>query len=73
MRLSEFWGLMEREFGSGYASIVAGSQALGSLGGRTADQALEGGEKVRLVWEAICREMDVPPEHQELPDPPRRA
>lgn len=73
MRLSEFWALMEQEFGQGYAAIVASHQHLGSLGGRTADQAIEEGERVRLVWEAVCRDMDVPPEHHHLPDARREG
>lgn len=68
MRLSEFWSLMEQEFGSGYAAVVAGNHALNSLGGRTVDEALEGGERVRRVWEAICTDLEVPPDHHELPD-----
>lgn len=68
MRLSEFWALVEQEFGSGYGAIVAGSQSLGSLGGRTAQAALDEGEPVRRVWEALCRDMEVPVEHHHLPE-----
>ncbi|OLT17372.1 signal transduction histidine kinase [Serinicoccus sp. CNJ-927] len=70
MRLSEFWELVEQEFGSGYGAVVARTQVLGSLGGRTIEDALEQGERPRRVWEAVCRDMDVPPEHHHLPDPP---
>ena len=72
MRLSEFWALMEQEFGEGYAQIVATSRTLSSLGSRTAEQAIEDGERVRDVWEALCRDLDVPPEHHYLPEPKRR-
>lgn len=72
MRLSEFWALMEQEFGRGYAAVVAQTQSLGTLGGRTAEQALSDGERVREVWEAVARDMDVPPEHQYLPEPRAR-
>lgn len=72
MRLSEFWALMEQEFGRGYAAVVASTQSLGSLAGRTAEQAIEDGERVRVVWEAVCRDMAVPPGHHHLPDPPSR-
>ncbi|HSP60943.1 MAG TPA: DUF3046 domain-containing protein [Ornithinimicrobium sp.] len=68
MRLSEFWALMEQEFGQGYAALVAQGQALGSLGSRTAEQALADGDPVRRVWEAVVRDLDVPPEHHYLPD-----
>lgn len=68
MRLSEFWALMEQEFGAGYAAIVADTHSLGVLGGRTASQALEDGEPPRTVWRAVCADLDVPPEHHYLPD-----
>lgn len=69
MRLSEFWALMEREFGVGYATIVGQTHVLGALGGRTASQALEDGDPPRTVWRAVCADLDVPPEHQHLPEP----
>lgn len=72
MRLSEFWTLMERAFGSGYAVIVAESHVLGALGSRTAAVAIEEGEPVRRVWEAIVVDLDLPPEQQHLPEPRRR-
>ncbi|PZU50478.1 MAG: DUF3046 domain-containing protein [Arsenicicoccus sp.] len=72
MRLSEFWALVEQEFGAGYGAVVTRTQTLGSLGGRTADDALGQGEQVRTVWEAICRDMDIAPEHHHLPDLPAR-
>ncbi|WP_151526234.1 DUF3046 domain-containing protein [Serinicoccus kebangsaanensis] len=72
MRLSEFWELVEQEFGSGYGAVVARTQVLGSLGGRTAEDALHQGESVRRVWEAVCRDMDVPPEHHFPPGEPRK-
>ncbi len=68
MRLSEFWALMEQEFGVGYATIVAQTHTLGALGGRTSAQALQQGEPPRTVWRAVCADLDVPPEHHYLPD-----
>lgn len=72
VRLSEFWTLMERAFGKGYAAIVADSHVLGELDNRTASAAIEGGEPVRRVWEAVVLELDVPSDQQHLPDPPKR-
>ncbi len=72
MRLSEFWALMEQEFGSGYAVVVARSHTLGALEGRTAEQALEDGLPPRQVWRAVCADLDVPPEHHYLPEPERK-
>lgn len=69
MRLSEFWALMEQEFGKGYAAIVARSHVLGALDGRTASQALEDGAPPRQVWRAVCADLDVPAEHHYLPEP----
>lgn len=68
--MSEFWALMEQEFGSGYAEVVARTQTLRSLGSQTVDQALEAGVPARRVWEAVVRHMDVPPQHHWLPEPP---
>lgn len=69
MRLSEFWDLMEQEFGAGYAGVVARTQSLGSLQGRTVDEAMADGLPVRRIWEAVARDMDVPPEHHWLAVP----
>lgn len=71
MRVSEFWALMEQEFGRGYAAIVADQRVLGSLDGRTVDQAIEDGEPVRRVWEAVVRDLHVPPQHHFLQEPGR--
>lgn len=72
MRLSEFRELMERHFGAGYAALVASSHTLGSLEGRTAEEAIAHGEPVRRVWEAICQDLDVPPQHRYIEAPRRR-
>lgn len=72
MRLSEFWTLMESHFGQGYAAIVADSHTLGALESRTATRAIEDGERVRTVWEAIVADFDIPPEEQHLPEPKKR-
>ncbi len=60
MRLSQFWTLMNDEFGHGYAASLAHDHVLGRLGGRTALEALEAGESPRTVWLALCDDMDVP-------------
>lgn len=73
MRLSEFWTLMEGEFGAGYAGLLARTHVIGSLGGRTAAEALEAGERPRSVWLALCEDMDVPEDRRLGKDhPPRR-
>lgn len=60
VRLSHFWMLMTDEFGSAYANTLARDHVLGSLGNRTAQQALDEGDRPRDVWTALCDDMDVP-------------
>ena len=62
MRLSEFWTLMEQEFGRPYGRTMASSHAIHALGDRTADEAIEAGEPVRMVWLALCDDLQIPPE-----------
>ena len=60
MRLSKFWTLMNDEFGESYAGSLARDHVIGTLGHRTALQAIEEGESPRTVWLALCDDMDVP-------------
>jgi hypothetical protein len=60
LRLTEFWERMEGRFGSAYATSVARDQVIGPLGNRTAHEALQAGEDVRVVWLAVCEHFDVP-------------
>lgn len=64
MRLSDFWRLMDDEFGSAYSRVLASDLVLGSLGGRTAAEALRGGVEPKAVWLAVCDVQDVPPERR---------
>jgi hypothetical protein len=64
MRLSDFWRLMDDEFGAAYARSLARDHVLGALGNRTPLEALESGIKPREVWLALCADMDVPPERR---------
>ena len=43
MRLSQFWTLINDEFGAAYASTVARDHVLSAVGGRTALEAIEAG------------------------------
>ncbi len=52
---------MAEAFGPAYAPSVATDQVLGSLGGRTVEQALADGEDVKVVWRAVYADLDVPP------------
>jgi hypothetical protein len=60
VRLSQFWTLMNDEFGEAYAGTLARAHVLHALGDRTALEALEAGEPPRTVWIALCEDMDVP-------------
>ena len=72
MRLSEFWRLMDQEFGSAYARSLSRSHHLHAVGDLTAEAALEAGLAPRTVWEAMCEDFDVPPERRYLHDPRQR-
>ena len=64
MRQSEFWQLLEDEFGAAYARTVARDVVVDILGGRTAEQALAAGARPREVWTALCDTMEVPAERR---------
>jgi Protein of unknown function (DUF3046) len=59
VRLTEFRGLMEAQFGPLRAPSVARDHVFGALQGRTADEALAEGEDPRNVWFAVCDDFDV--------------
>ncbi len=60
MRHSDFWRLMDDEFGRTYARSLAADQVMAALGDRTAAQALERGARPRDVWVSVCDAMGVP-------------
>jgi len=72
VRHSEFWQLLEDEFGPTYARTVARDVVVDVLGGRTAEQALAAGARPREVWLALCDTMDVPVERRLGRDPKDR-
>jgi hypothetical protein len=53
MRHSEFWDLMDRHLGRGYARVWADQHVMSILGGRTASEALDAGEDPKNVWRAV--------------------
>ena len=76
MRMSDFWRLMDDEFGAAYAHSLARDHVLGALGNRTPMQALESGVKPREAWLALCADMDVPSERwlgKELRNPRKKG
>ncbi|PTT68037.1 DUF3046 domain-containing protein [Arthrobacter sp. HMWF013] len=64
MRISDYWRLMDDEFGAGYSRVLSSTLVLAGVGGRTADQALAAGVSPRQVWLAVCDIQDVPPERR---------
>jgi len=64
VRNSEFWTLVDDEFGRAHGRTLTRDHVLFELGNRTAEQALADGEPLRTVWQALCEAMDVPPERR---------
>jgi hypothetical protein len=64
VRISDFWRLMDDEFGAGYSRVLGGSLVLAGVGGRTANQALAAGVSPRDIWLAVCDVQDVPEERR---------
>lgn len=62
VRMSEFQRLIDDEFGSGYGQLLLRGHTLRDLGSRTGEEALEAGVAPKLVWLALCREMEIPQE-----------
>lgn len=73
VRHSEFWRLMEDEFGAAYARTLASDQVIAALDGRTALEALDAGVRPRNVWVAVCDALGVPPERRHGRDTRTRA
>ena len=73
VRLSEFWTLVDDEFGRAHGRALTKDHVLFELGNRTAEQAIADGEPLRTVWLTLCEAMDVPPERRwGREDEPRR-
>jgi hypothetical protein len=60
VRNSEFWELVDGEFGRAHGRTLARDHVLFRMGNRTAEQALNDGEPARDVWFALCDALDVP-------------
>ena len=61
VRLQEFRARMESQFGSLRAQYVARDHVFGTLGGRSALEAIDAGVPVRTVWLETCKEYAAPP------------
>ena len=60
MTRSEFLLAVQDEFGDVQGRALMRDLVLGSLGGVTAEQALNDGVAAKSVWNALCEAMDVP-------------
>jgi len=58
--MSEFWDLVDGEFGRAYSRTLVRDHVLAHLDNRTAEQALAAGVPPRDVWLALCQDLDVP-------------
>ncbi|MFT4232757.1 MAG: DUF3046 domain-containing protein [Leucobacter sp.] len=59
MKLSEFRRACADEFGAEYAGVLLRDHWLAALDA-TPDEALERGVAARVVWDALCVDLDVP-------------
>jgi hypothetical protein len=62
VRISEFWTLVDDEFGRAHGRLLVRDHVVGGLRHRTPLQALDDGEDPRAVWLALCVDLEVPPE-----------
>ncbi len=60
MREREFWQLLEEVFGRSYGRSLSRDQQLTALDGMTVIDALDAGIEPRVVWNALCDQMDIP-------------
>jgi hypothetical protein len=60
--LSEFWGLVDGEFGPAQGRTLVRDHVIGALGHRTAQEALDDGQEPREVWLALAADLEVPRE-----------
>jgi hypothetical protein len=70
--VSDFWRLMDEEFGAAYSRSLAADLVLSALGGQTAQEALRAGVDARSVWLAVCEMQEVPAERRLGRDIPSR-
>jgi hypothetical protein len=60
--LSEFWTLVDDEFGVAQGRTLVRDHVVAALDHRTAGQAIEAGVEPREVWLALAADLQVPPE-----------
>ncbi|MDQ6527131.1 DUF3046 domain-containing protein [Nocardioides sp. LHD-245] len=60
MRHTEFWARMDRHLGEAYARVWADTFVIGTLGHRTAIEALDAGVPPKEVWRAVWEVQELP-------------
>jgi hypothetical protein len=60
VRHTEFWARMDHHLGAAYARVWASQFVMASLGGRTAQEALDAGVEPKQVWRAVCEALELP-------------
>jgi len=71
--MSDFWILVDDEFGAAQGRALVRDHVVGALGHRTAEQALAAGDDPREVWFALCDELQVPAERRWGREQPQRS
>lgn len=66
--MSEFWALVDGEFGPARGRALVRDHVVGALGHRTPEQALAAGDDARVVWFALCEDLQVPQERRWGPE-----
>lgn len=64
MRHTEFWTRMDEALGSSYSQVWASQQVIGTLGGRTPQEALDAGVPPKEVWREVWRVLELPASHR---------
>jgi len=62
--MSDFWILVDGEFGAAQGRALVRDHVVGALGHRSAEQAMAAGVDPREVWFALCDDLQVPPERR---------
>jgi len=73
VRFREFWQLVDEVLGSAHGRELTRSLVIGALDDRTPEQALDAGVEPRVVWHALCDELDIPEPQRWGTDPGRQA
>ena len=60
MTLSRFYELVQDEFGEQFSEVILSDTRLDRLADQTPRQLIQAGEDPRVIWLAICQQLNVP-------------